>query len=46
MSRRTTFSPSGMVSTTDHSTDDGTIETDTADASINDLIDQMSHRQQ
>ena len=46
MSRRTTYNPAGMASTTNRRVAENRVETDAGDASIDDLIDQMSHRQQ
>ena len=45
-SRQQTFSPSGMVSTTKKGPSKKTIETETGGATVTDLLDQMSHRQQ
>ena len=45
MSRRSTYSPSGMVSTHSPKTEDGDVETEAGEATVEDLIGQMSHRQ-
>lgn len=46
MSRQTTYNPAGMVSTTNRRVPENRVETDAGDASIEDLIDNMPHRQE
>ncbi|WP_158295122.1 hypothetical protein [Halorubrum sp. ASP1] len=45
MSRRTTYNPAGMVSTHRRPVTDGSVTTDLGEATVDELIDQMSHRQ-
>lgn len=45
MSRRTTYNPAGMASTTNRRAPQNRVEIDAGNASIEDLIDNMPHRQ-
>ena len=45
-SRRQTFAPNGVVKTTTKGSSKQPVETDAGDATIDELVNQMSHRQQ
>ena len=45
-SRRQTFAPNGVVKTATKGASRQPVETEAGDATIDDLVNQMSHRQQ